>query len=58
MNTELFKTIEQHQWPIVYRDEYNIKLMGLEKLHPFDAQKWGHIFKASSLYNQPEKANI
>ncbi|XP_034251211.1 histone deacetylase 11 [Thrips palmi] len=45
LNTALFKTIEQHQWPIVYRDEYNIKLMGLEKLHPFDSQKWGNIFQ-------------
>lgn len=47
MNTDLFKEIEHHQWPIVYRHEYNIKLMGLEKLHPFDAQKWGNIFEGN-----------
>ncbi|XP_042212154.1 histone deacetylase 11-like isoform X2 [Homarus americanus] len=31
--------------PIVYRDEYNIHLLGLEKLHPFDACKWGNVIK-------------
>jgi hypothetical protein len=30
--------------PIVYRDDYNIRLMGLEKLHPFDTQKFKNIF--------------
>lgn len=34
-------------WPIVYRDEYNVKFFGLEKLHPFDSKKWGHIYKVS-----------
>ncbi|KAK3924758.1 Histone deacetylase 11 [Frankliniella fusca] len=41
----LYKPIRDHQWPIVYCQEYNIKLLGLEKLHPFDAHKWGHIFQ-------------
>lgn len=29
--------------PIIYRDEYNITAYGLENLHPFDSQKYGHI---------------
>ena len=31
------------QWPIVYHSNYNISFMGMEKLHPFDAGKWGRI---------------
>jgi len=30
--------------PIVYREEYNIALGGLERLHPFDSQKYGRIY--------------
>ncbi|CAG0919766.1 unnamed protein product [Notodromas monacha] len=30
--------------PIVYRNEYNIGFLGLEKLHPFDSKKWGNVF--------------
>ena len=34
-------------WPsprIVYHRRYNIGLMGLEKLHPFDSRKYGHAW--------------
>ena len=34
-----------HQWPIVYKESYNIGFLGLEKIHPFDAGKWGRIHK-------------
>ena len=30
--------------PIFYRDEYNIKFWGIEKLHPFDSRKYGKVF--------------
>lgn len=30
---------------LIYRDEYNIHLLGMEKLHPFDACKWGNVVK-------------
>ncbi|OPJ71934.1 histone deacetylase 11 [Patagioenas fasciata monilis] len=30
-------------WPIVYSPDYNITFVGLEKLHPFDAGKWGKV---------------
>ncbi|XP_045582444.1 histone deacetylase 11 isoform X1 [Procambarus clarkii] len=31
--------------PIIYREEYNIHLLGMERLHPFDACKWGNVIK-------------
>ena len=33
------------EWPIVYSPEYNIRFLGLEKLHPFDSGKWGRTVK-------------
>ena len=33
-----------HQWPIVYRDSYNISFIGIEKLQStFDTNKWRSI---------------
>ncbi|CAL1529385.1 unnamed protein product [Lymnaea stagnalis] len=37
--------VKASQWPIIYSSEYNISFCGLEKLHPFDAGKWGRIFE-------------
>ncbi|KAG0566382.1 hypothetical protein KC19_7G059800 [Ceratodon purpureus] len=31
--------------PVVYSSSYNISFLGIEKLHPFDALKWGRIQK-------------
>ncbi|KAG0573735.1 hypothetical protein KC19_VG204900 [Ceratodon purpureus] len=31
--------------PVVYSSSYNISFLGIEKLHPFDASKWGRIQK-------------
>lgn len=31
--------------PIVYSHHYNITLMGLEKLHPFDTEKYRNIYQ-------------
>ena len=31
------------RWPIVYSPRYNITFLGLERLHPFDAGKWGKV---------------
>ncbi|CAH1783533.1 unnamed protein product, partial [Owenia fusiformis] len=42
--TQLYFTILETQWPIVYGPEYNIGFMGFEKLHPFDAGKWGRVY--------------
>ncbi|KAI3369628.1 hypothetical protein L3Q82_025340, partial [Scortum barcoo] len=41
--TELYTSIPQACLPIVYHADYNITFMGLEKLHPFDAGKWGKV---------------
>lgn len=43
--TDLYFDIKCSQWPIVYRDEYNVRFCGLQRLHPFDAEKWGNIFR-------------
>lgn len=37
---------DKDQLPIVYSDAYNISFYGLEKVHPFDAGKWGKVFAA------------
>lgn len=41
--TELYTSIPRTCLPIVYHPDYNITFMGLEKLHPFDAGKWGKV---------------
>lgn len=43
--SRLYLDIDDDQIPIVYRPEYNISLFGMEKLHPFDAGKWGNVIK-------------
>ena len=30
--------------PIVFHERYNVSFLGLEKLHPFDAQKYGRVY--------------
>ncbi|KAK2152442.1 hypothetical protein LSH36_328g00006 [Paralvinella palmiformis] len=45
LTTPLYFDIKETQWPIIYSTEYNIGFMGLEKLHPFDAGKWGKVFE-------------
>lgn len=42
--TRLYQDIKPTQWPIIYSPEYNIGFLGLEKLHPFDAGKWGKVY--------------
>ncbi|XP_058229973.1 histone deacetylase 11 isoform X2 [Hemibagrus wyckioides] len=41
--TELYAQVPATCLPIVYSPIYNITFMGLEKLHPFDAGKWGKV---------------
>ncbi|VDI21017.1 histone deacetylase 11 [Mytilus galloprovincialis] len=43
--TDLYVPIEPKQWPIVYTNQYNINAFGMQKLHPFDAGKWGRVFQ-------------
>uniref|UniRef100_A0A3B4A7S0 Histone deacetylase 11 n=1 Tax=Periophthalmus magnuspinnatus TaxID=409849 RepID=A0A3B4A7S0_9GOBI len=42
-HTELYGSTPKTSLPIVYHSDYNITFMGLEKLHPFDAGKWGKV---------------
>nr|XP_006817070.1 PREDICTED: histone deacetylase 11-like isoform X2 [Saccoglossus kowalevskii] len=42
--TDLYIDVSDRQWPIVYSQDYNIGFLGLEKLHPFDAGKWGKVY--------------
>lgn len=44
-HTELYTNIPRTCLPIVYHSDYNITFMGLEKLHPFDAGKWGKVIR-------------
>lgn len=32
--------------PIVYSEEYDMSLLGIEELHPFDTKKYGKVYKA------------
>uniref|UniRef100_A0A287D2B8 Histone deacetylase domain-containing protein n=1 Tax=Ictidomys tridecemlineatus TaxID=43179 RepID=A0A287D2B8_ICTTR len=41
--SQLYQHVPETHWPIVYSPRYNITFMGLEKLHPFDAGKWGKV---------------
>uniref|UniRef100_A0A8C5ZHF5 Uncharacterized protein n=1 Tax=Marmota marmota marmota TaxID=9994 RepID=A0A8C5ZHF5_MARMA len=42
-SSQLYQHVPETHWPIVYSPRYNITFMGLEKLHPFDAGKWGKV---------------
>lgn len=44
-DNRLYRRLEPNQVPVVYSPSYNIGFMGLEKLHPFDSQKWGNVYK-------------
>ncbi|KAM7230347.1 hypothetical protein CapIbe_019064 [Capra ibex] len=41
--TQLYQHVPDSRWPIVYSPRYNITFLGLERLHPFDAGKWGKV---------------
>lgn len=35
----------KENYPIIYHNRYNVTACGIEKLHPFDAQKYGRVFQ-------------
>lgn len=43
--SKLYEPLAKSSNQVVYSDAYNIRLFGLERLHPFDSQKWGNIHK-------------
>lgn len=56
---------ERDKLPVVYSSAYNISFYGLEKVHPFDAGKWGKVFDGlrraglltDSNYHEPHEAS-
>jgi histone deacetylase 11 len=43
MSHMLDDTLTATKIPIIYRPENNITFLGLQKLHPFDPEKYGNI---------------
>ncbi|CAL1295259.1 unnamed protein product [Larinioides sclopetarius] len=41
---DVYFDINQDQLPIIYSPHYNIRFMGLQKLHPFDSEKWEKVY--------------
>lgn len=54
--SNLYFDIRDDQWPIIYDDRYNVSVMGLERLHIFDAKKWRNVIQVilSYTYNSIE----
>ena len=43
---------EDHQWPIVYRDSYNISFLEIQKLQSIDTNVWENVHhRLVSKYN-------
>ncbi|KJH50925.1 histone deacetylase family protein [Dictyocaulus viviparus] len=40
----LFVDISDQQCPLIFHEIYDVKFLGLEKCHPFDAGKWGKVY--------------
>jgi hypothetical protein len=47
--SQIYISTEPHQLPIIYQVEYNVHFGGIEKLRPFNAAKWGHIFQVGCI---------
>ncbi|GAV56972.1 Hist_deacetyl domain-containing protein, partial [Cephalotus follicularis] len=43
LSSKLYFDILPSKVPVIYSPEYDITLLGMEKLHPFDSSKWGRI---------------
>ncbi|XP_013407762.1 histone deacetylase 11-like isoform X1 [Lingula anatina] len=43
--TQLYFDVAETCWPLIYCSEYNISFWGMEKVHPFDAGKWGRVYE-------------
>jgi histone deacetylase 11 len=39
------KVMSLTRLPIIYSPRYDIRVLGIEKLHPFDSEKYGKIFR-------------
>ncbi|GMR56589.1 hypothetical protein PMAYCL1PPCAC_26784, partial [Pristionchus mayeri] len=45
VESSLFPSISMAQCSLVFHPEYDISFFGLEKYHPFDAAKWGNVYR-------------
>ncbi|XP_054819935.1 histone deacetylase 2-like isoform X2 [Prosopis cineraria] len=43
LSSKLYFDVPLSKVPLIYSNSYDIAFLGLEKLHPFDSCKWGHI---------------
>ncbi|KAF6175347.1 hypothetical protein GIB67_021852 [Kingdonia uniflora] len=43
LSSNLYFDISPSKVPLIYSSSYNIAFFGIEKLHPFDASKWGRV---------------
>ncbi|VFQ97721.1 unnamed protein product [Cuscuta campestris] len=43
LSSKLYFDVPPSKAPIIYSSSYDISFLGIEKLHPFDSSKWGHI---------------
>lgn len=39
----LYRSLKPNEVPVVYSENYNITFLGLQKLHPFDSEKWRRV---------------
>lgn len=43
LSSKLYFDVPLSKVPLIYSTAYDISFLGMEKLHPFDSSKWGHI---------------
>lgn len=43
LSSKLYFQVSPSKVPLIYSSSYDIAFFGIEKLHPFDSQKWGRI---------------
>ncbi|OIT30496.1 PREDICTED: histone deacetylase 2 [Nicotiana attenuata] len=43
LSSKLYFDVPPSKVPLIYSSSYDISFLGIEKLHPFDASKWGRI---------------
>ncbi|KAK9274141.1 hypothetical protein L1049_018955 [Liquidambar formosana] len=41
--SKLYIDVDHSKVPVIYSPGYNIGFFGMEKMHPFDSSKWGHV---------------
>ncbi|MCK4668446.1 hypothetical protein KAU33_16960, partial [Candidatus Dependentiae bacterium] len=52
------KQTNQKKVPIIYSKHYNIRLFGIQKLHPFDSEKYGRVYRYLKKRFELKKVNF